>query len=149
MDRAIVERNRATTERLRAMGSRLSNDELVAVIDPPWTSAALFAHIAFWDRFARERWRLAAETGDLIPPSVDDALMDRINDAALPQWLAVRPRAAVEECGAAAAEIDEFAASLEEGMLSALIRDGRERLADRSLHRDEHLVTMEGAFTDS
>jgi hypothetical protein len=146
MDRDVVERNRATTERLRALGTRLSSAQLVAVIDPPWTSAALFAHIAFWDRFARERWRLAAQTGDRIPPSVDDALMDRINDAALPQWLVVGASAAVEECVAAATEMDIFAETLDEQTLTALIGEGRERLANRSLHRDEHLLTMEAAF---
>jgi DinB superfamily len=149
VDRGIVQRNRETTERLRALGSRLSAEDLAAEIDPPWTSAALFVHIAFWDRFARERWRLAAEAGDLVPSSVDDALMDRINDAALPQWLAVSPAAAVEECLTAAAEMDAFVESLGEPALSGLIRAGRPRLADRSLHRDEHLATMEAAFAAS
>jgi hypothetical protein len=146
MDRRIVERNRATTERLRSLGKSLSDDEFLAEIDPPWTPAALFAHIAFWDRFARERWRLATEPGDRIPPSADDALMDRINDAALPQWLAVPARAAVEDCLAAAADIDGFVESLDKDTLSALVDGGRERLADRSLHRDEHLTTIEAAF---
>ena len=57
----IEERNRSSLERLRAIGSSLSDAELARTIDAPWTAAALFAHIAFWDRFVLERWRLAAE----------------------------------------------------------------------------------------
>ena len=55
------ERNRASADRLAALGARLSDDELTTEIDPPWTAAGLFAHIAFWDRFVLERWRLRGD----------------------------------------------------------------------------------------
>jgi hypothetical protein len=149
MDPRIDERNRATTARLRGLGTRLSDEQLLEEIDPPWTGAALFAHIAFWDRFALERWRLAAETGERVPAAVDDALMDRINDASLPQWLALPASSAVGGCVDAALEIDRFVGSLDTGTISALFDGGRGRLADRSIHREEHLRTLEGAFPTS
>jgi hypothetical protein len=80
-DPGIDERNRSTTQRLAVFGDRLSDAELAAEIDAPWTAAWLFAHIAFWDRFVLERWGLAAERGERAPMAVDDGLMDRINEA--------------------------------------------------------------------
>jgi hypothetical protein len=142
----IVERNRSSLERLRTIGSSLSDAELDRTIDAPWTAAALFAHIAFWDRFVLERWRLAAETEDRTPMPVDDGVMDRINDASVTQWLAIPARVAVEECLAAAAELEELISRLDPTIVSEVVIEGRERLVDRSLHRGEHLRTMEEAF---
>jgi hypothetical protein len=147
MDEAgMNERNRGSAERLAALGERLSDAELVAGIDPPWTAAGLFAHIAFWDRFVLERWGLAAERGERTPMVVDDGLMDRINDASLNQWMSIPPRVAVEECATAASALDAFIAGVEEDIRAELVAGGRERLVDRSLHRAEHLRTIESAF---
>jgi hypothetical protein len=60
---AIEDRNRVAVDRPGALGARLSDEELTRVVDPPWSAAALFAHMAFWDRFFRARWLLAANTG--------------------------------------------------------------------------------------
>jgi hypothetical protein len=142
----IVERNRSSLERFRAIGSALSNEELDRTIDAPWTAAGLFAHIAFWDRFVFERWRLAAEKGERTPMQVDGAVMGRINDASLRQWLAIPARIAVDEFIAAAEELEELISRLDGTIVSALVTEGRERLADRSLHRGDHLRTIEKSF---
>jgi hypothetical protein len=144
--REIDERNQATRDRLRAVGARLSDAELARSIDPPWTAAGLMAHVAFWDRFVHARWQLAAATGTGTPQPLDDPLLDLINDASLEQWNAIPPRTAVDECLTAAEELDRFVASLGAGVVDELVRDGRERLVDRSLHRGEHLETIEAAF---
>ncbi len=149
MDASVADRNRASTERLRALTEGLARDQLRREIDQPWTGAALLAHIAFWDRFVRERWKMAAEEGRATPPTTDERLMDGINDAALPQWLIVEPEAAIRECFAAATEIDSFVASLDEATLAELDRQGRPRLADRSIHRLDHLATLEPALRRS
>ena len=146
MDEVIDRKNRDSAERLAALGARLSDQELTAVIDPPWTPAGLFAHIAFWDRFVLERWGLAAERGARTPMVVDGGLMDRINDASLGQWMSIPPRVAVEGCAAAATELDAFLAGVGDDVREELFAEGRERLVDRSLHRGEHLPTIEGAF---
>jgi hypothetical protein len=149
MDRApleIAERNRTSRERLRVIGQALSEAELGTLIDAPWTAGALFAHIGFWDRFVLERWRLAADQGEQTPMAVDDAVMDRINDASLRQWLAIPARVAVEEFLAAAAEVEDLISRLDATIVSQVVTEGRERLVDRSLHRRDHLRTLEEAF---
>jgi hypothetical protein len=142
----IAERNHASLERLRAIGSALSDAELDRTIDAPWTAAALFAHIAFWDRSVLERWRLAVEKGDRTPIPEDNAVMDRINDASLRQWLAIPARIAVEEFLAAAAELEELISRLDATIVSELVVEGRERLVDRSRHRGDHLRTFDESF---
>jgi hypothetical protein len=142
----IGERNRASADRLRAIGERLSDEELARTIDRPWTAAGLFAHIAFWDRFVLERWRLTAERGERTPISVDDAFMERINDASLDQWMSIPPKTAVEQCLAAAAEVDAYLGGIDDEVRSELIAEGRRRLVDRSVHRGDHLGTLESAF---
>jgi hypothetical protein len=145
-DEAIDRRNRDAADRLAALGAQLSEPELTEEIDAPWTPAGLFAHIAFWDRFVLERWGLAAERGERTPMVVDDGLMDRINDASLSQWMSIPPLVAVEECATAASALDAFIADLDEDVRAELLAGGRERLVDRSLHRSEHLRTIEAAF---
>jgi hypothetical protein len=143
---AIEDQNRSTVDRLRSLGERLSDEELTRLIDPPWTAAALFAHVAFWDRLVHARWLLAANTGSRTPFPVDDALMELINDASLRQWCAIPPRTAVQDCLEAAGEIDALIRALEPDVVSEVAEGRRERLVDRSLHRAEHLNTIEAAF---
>ena len=140
------ERNRLTTERIRALARRLSDDELSRALDPVWTTSALFAHIAFWDRFVLARWNLAMTDGSRAPEPMDDTPQDLINEAALPGWKAIPPRAAVDTCLAVAEEIDRFIGSLDTDVVVGLVRDRRERLVDRSLHRGEHLEVLEATF---
>lgn len=149
MDAPVARRNHASTERLRALTEGLAPDQLRLEIDQPWTGAALLAHIAFWDRFVCERWKMAAEAGRTTPPPTDERLMDAINDAALPQWLSVEPERAIRECLAAAIEIDAFVAALGESTFAELDRESRPRLADRSIHRLDHLATLEAALRRS
>jgi hypothetical protein len=142
---AIQNRNHASVDRLRALDLRLSDAELTRPIDPPWTAAGLFAHIAFWDRFVLARWLLAARTGSRTPVDLDDALLELVNEASLQQWVAVPPRVAIEACFHAAAQLDALIESLDEEVVSA-VHVRRPRLVDRSLHRIEHLITIETAL---
>jgi hypothetical protein len=142
------ERNRSTTDRLRALARRVTDDELARSLDPPWTTSALFAHIAFWDRFVRIRWERAAREGIRTPAPVDDALglKDEINDASLPSWLAMPGRFAVEECLASAQAIDDLLSAVAPDVVAELVSAGQARLVDRSLHRSDHLRPLEEAF---
>jgi hypothetical protein len=144
----IGERNRSSTNRLRTLADRLSDDDLARVIDPPWTVSALFAHIAFWDRFVRVRWERAAADGRRTPTPVDDALglKDEINDASLMAWLATPGRAAIEGCVTSASAIDDLVAGVPSDVIAELVTAGQERLVDRSLHRGDHLRSLESAF---
>lgn len=48
-DRSYVEENTRERERLRALVGRLDEDELRTPVNPHWTVAGVFGHIAFWD----------------------------------------------------------------------------------------------------
>jgi hypothetical protein len=146
LDKPIDERNSASLERLRALSATLSEEELSRPIDPPWTAAALFAHIAFWDRFVHLRWATALDSGGREPVSIDDEAMELVNGAGLPQWLRVPPRDATNDCLEAGAAVNQFIASLPPDVVSEVIASGRPRLVNRSIHRNEHLRTLEAAF---
>jgi hypothetical protein len=142
----VDERNRSTGERLRALAERISDDDLGRVIDPPWTASALFAHVAFWDRFVQVRWERAVADGHRTPVPVDDLPQDLINEASLPSWLATPPRISVDACLRAATDLDDFVTGLDTDVVEELVTNDRSRLVDRSLHRSDHLATLESAF---
>jgi hypothetical protein len=146
MDGRLDDRNTASRKRLLAIAERLTDEELERSIDGLWTPAALLAHMAFWDRFVHARWQLAARTGSRMPSGLDDAVMELINGAALPQWTLLSPRRATDECLSAADQVDSLVASLDAALISEIVATGRERLVDRSLHRREHIHTIEAAF---
>jgi hypothetical protein len=146
MAHEVTRRNAESLERLREVGSRLSEDDLRTQVDGAWTAAGLLAHIAFWDRFVEARWRDAQANGSDLPDPIDDRPLEWINDAALPQWIAVEPRAAVEECLAAGASANELLEALPDEVLDEVTRSGRPRLVDRSLHRGDHLSVIERTF---
>jgi hypothetical protein len=144
--REVDERNRDSLDRLRAAATRLSEDELLRPIDPPWTASALFAHIAFWDRFAHARWRHAVDTGTGTPAPIDDEPLELINDAGLPEWTALPAPIAIQECMAAAEGVNGLIEALEAETVRDIAGSERHRLVDRSVHRGEHLKTIESAF---
>jgi hypothetical protein len=146
MSREIDELNRASLERLRTVTRGLSDEDLARLIDPHWSPAALCAHMAFWDRFAHARWVHAARVDSEVPVSMDDEMLEMVNEAAMGQWAVVPPGAAVDQCLEAAEAANRFIESLHDAVLARCVNEGRERLVDRSIHRLEHLRTIEGAF---
>ena len=77
---------------------------------------------------------------------IDDQPLELINQAGLPEWSAMPPRIAVAECLVAAEAVNDFVTSLDEEIVSEALTSGRERLVDRSIHRNEHLEAIEAAF---
>src|SRR5438094_1456500 len=146
MTRRVDTRNAASAARIGELATRLSDDDLGVQIDGPWTAGSLFAHIAFWDRFLVSRWRDALGRGDHAPTPIDDAIADLLNDAGIPEWSSVPGREAIRLCIEAARGADSIIASLADDVVQELLDTGRERLVDRSLHRGEHLDTIESAF---
>ena len=45
-------------------------------------------------------------------------------------------------------DVDAFIQTLDHAVAASLIQEGRQRLVDRSLHRGDHLRTIENAFPD-
>ncbi len=126
--------NDAARARLKALVARLSDADLARPIGHSWTVAAALAHLAFWDRRALvtlQGW----ERQGVPAPAVD---ADRVNEAMLPEWLAMTPREAADEAIASAEAVDQAVAALSPELLAS-IGARRPRAVDRSLHRQEHL----------
>ena len=71
LDRSFVERNRASTDRIRALATRLSDQELQHPVGEHWTVAITLAHLAFWDRRVMYVLDMTARDGKLFIPEID------------------------------------------------------------------------------
>jgi len=143
MYRPFVTENTRERERLRALVSRLSDEELRLDIGGGWTIAAALAHLAFWDQMSLVRirqWRRLGVSSSSLDPDV-------INDALLPLLLSIPPRKAADLAIAAAEAIDHELGQLSPDMIAAIETLGDKRRLFRSIHRDMHLDQIEEALT--
>src|SRR2546430_14967481 len=95
--RSYVAENDGQRERLRALVARLSDGELGRLLGAGWTIASVLGHLAFWDQrilVLLERWQ--REGPAAVPPALDHAAVDWINDAAKPLLLALPARRAAD-----------------------------------------------------
>jgi hypothetical protein len=90
LDRSFIERNRASTNRIRALAARLSDEEMQHPVGEHWTVAITLAHLAFWDRRVMYVLASTERDGKLFIPEIDIC----VNDLSLPLWAAIPPRAA-------------------------------------------------------
>ena len=87
---SYIEANAKGRERLWALVSELTDEELALQVGDGWTIAAMLAHLAFWDYRVLVlimRWKKVG-----IGPSPID--IDGVNDAMKPLCLAIPPREA-------------------------------------------------------
>ena len=144
-ERPYIEENRRERERLKTFVDGLSDDELRSPVNPHWTVAAVFGHIAFWDgRVLALADKL--ERGE--PFSASDAEpedVDWINDASRPLIHAVPPREVARLALAIAEETDARVATLPLGRLWPTDPDSP-LYAVRASHRGEHLDDVEAAL---
>src|SRR5512143_1165739 len=102
VDPSFVQLNRASTERLRNLVSKLSDSDLVRPVYDGWSVAAVLAHIALWDQRAiymldrseRERTFINADLDRLV------------NDVVLPLLSAIPPHEAARIAVQTAAALD-------------------------------------------
>lgn len=140
-DRAFVELNRASTERIRALASRLSPAEMQHPVGEHWTVGIVMAHLAFWERRVLDVLERTEAAGKLTVPEVDLV----VNDLSLPLWAALPPEAAAQLAIATAEAVDRRLEHFPEPLLEAV--HGRyRRWVVRALHRDEHLDEVEAAL---
>src|SRR2546429_8451541 len=107
VDRSYVAENDGQRERLRALVARLSDGELGRLLGAGWTIASVLGHLAFWDQrilVLLERWQ--REGPAAVPPPLDHAAVDWINDAAKPLLLALPARRAADAAVAIAEAVD-------------------------------------------
>ena len=141
VDRSFVELNRASTERIRALAARLSDEEMQTRVGEHWTVAIVFAHLAFLDRRALYVLDATERAGEVVNPDFNIF----INDVALPLWAAIPPREAVRICLETAETLDRRLETYPPQLLE-LIRAEYKRYLFRVYHRTEHLDEAEAAL---
>ena len=177
--RTIVIDNDASRERLKGICGRLAEVDLRRMIDADgqWTVAAKLAHFAFWDHqalcslqaFERASARrgdvaaLIARTGEWLPAAAveawrrvgvdwDDPLVrgqDRLNDAALPAWLAMAPHVALREAVNSAELLDDTIGRLPTRLVKLVLASHNAWSLEPWKHRTEHLDEIERALAES
>src|SRR5689334_10817810 len=90
LDRSFVERNCASTNRIRALNARLTDEQMQLPVGEHWTPAIVLAHLAFWDRRVMYVLDMTERDGKLFIPEIDIF----VNDLSLPLWAAIPPREA-------------------------------------------------------
>lgn len=140
LDRSFSERNRASTDRIRALAARLSDAEMQHPVGAHWTVAIALAHLAFWDRRIMYVLDMTERDGKLFIAQMDIL----VNDSSLPLWAAIPPRAAARIAIETAEALDKRLESFPPALL-AEISAYNKRWVDRSLHRGEHLDEVDAA----
>ena len=142
-DRTFIAHNNAESARLRALVARLTDADLGRPMPGGWTVAAVLAHVAFWDQrilVLLERWE---EAPSAVPPAINEADVDWVNDATKPLLLAMAPRRAAELAVAIAEAVDAKVAALPDDLLARNEAAGSPLLMTRAEHRGEHLREIE------
>jgi len=145
-DRTFIAHNNAERARLRALVARLTDADLGRPMPGGWTVAAVLAHVAFWDQrilVLLERWE---EAPSAVPPAINEADVDWVNDATKPLLLAMAPRRAAELAVAIAEAVDAKVAALPDDLLARNEAAGSPLLMTRAEHRGEHLREIEAVL---
>ena len=95
-DRPYTERNDRERERLRALVTGLSDDELRIPVNEHWTVAAVLGHIAFWDARVLALADKLERGAPFAPADDEPEDVDWINDATRPLIHAIAPRDVAE-----------------------------------------------------
>ena len=134
LDRSFAERNRASTERIRALAGRLTDAEMRTPVGEHWTVAIALAHLAFWDRRVMYVLDMTERDGKLFIPEIDIF----VNDLSLPLWLAIPPREAARIAIEEAERLDQRLSAYSPALLEELYATNP-RWVERARHRSEHL----------
>jgi len=141
LDRSFVERNRASTNRIRALAARLSDVEMQHKVGEHWTVAIALAHLAFWDRRVMYVLDQTERDGKVFIPEIDIF----VNDLSLPLWAAIPPREAARIAIETSEELDRRLEDYPPALL-AEIYTYNQRWVVRALHRGEHLDEVDAAL---
>lgn len=141
LDRSFIERNRASTSRIRELAARLSDAAMQHPVGEHWTVAIALAHLAFWDRRVMYVLDMTERAGSLFIPEIDIF----VNDLSLPLWAAIPPRDAARIAIETADALDRRLEAFPPGLL-AEIHAYNERWVVRALHRGEHLDEVDAAL---
>ncbi len=144
LDPSFVDRNRASTERIRALVARLTDAEMQTPVGEHWTVAIALAHLAFWDRRVMYVLDMTERDGKVFEPEIDVY----VNDLSLPLWAAITPREAARIAVETAQTLDRRLASYPPALLDAVFAHNK-RWVIRAMHRNEHLDDVDAALPKS
>jgi hypothetical protein len=141
MDRSFVEKNKASTERLKKLIAGLKDSDMSRRVGADWTVAVALAHLAFWDRRVQFVLDRTEKEGKLAPLEIDVL----VNDLLLPTWETVpggeAARMALDTAQALDKRLESYPAALLEQ-----VNAHNERWVLRALHRNDHLDEVEKAL---
>lgn len=141
LDQSYIQRNRASTERMRSLAASLSDEQMQHPVGEHWTVAIVYAHLAWWDRRVMYVLDMTERDGKLFVPEIDIF----VNDLSLPLWAAIPPRAAAEIAIREAATLDKRLEDYPPHLLE-VIYDYNPRWVVRAMHRGEHSGEAEAAL---
>jgi uncharacterized damage-inducible protein DinB len=141
LDRSFVERNRQSSQRIRDLAARLSDEELQQPVGEHWTVAIVLAHLAVWDRRVMYVLDMTEREGKLFIPEIDIF----VNDLSLPLWAAIPPREAARIAIETAETLDRRLEAFSPALIEE-INAYNKRWVDRSMHRGEHLGEVVAAL---
>ena len=141
LDRSFVEFNRASTDRIRALAARLTDEEMQHPVGEHWTVGIALAHLAWWDRRVMYVLDMTERNSDLFVPEIDIF----VNDLSLPLWAAIPPREAARIAIESAETLDQRLEGYPPALLEAIYAHNK-RWVIRALHRGEHLDEVDAAL---
>lgn len=141
LDPSYLERNRASTKRIRDLAARLTDKEMLHPVGEHWTVAIALAHLAFWDLRVMRILEMTEREGRVFDLEIDLA----VNDLSLPLWGAIPPREAARIAIETAEALDARLEGLPAELLER-IGTHNQRWVLRALHRNEHLDEVDAAL---
>ena len=141
LDPAYIEENRASTERIRELAGRLTDEEMQTKVGEHWTVAIALAHLAWWDRRVMYVLDMTARDGKLFVPEIDIF----VNDLSLPLWAVIPPRDAARICIETSQMLDKQLEEYSPALLEEIFNYNK-RWVVRALHRNEHLDEVDTAL---
>jgi len=141
LDLTYKEQNRASTERIRALAGRLSDDEMQTKVGEHWTVAIALAHLAWWDRRVMYALDVTERDGKLFILEINIF----VNDLSLPLWAVIPPREAARICIETSETLDKRLEEYSPELLEEIYTYNK-RWVVRALHRNEHLDDVDAAL---
>jgi len=144
LDLTYKEQNRASTERIRALVARLSDEEMQTKVGEHWTVSIALAHLAWWDRRVMYVLDMTERDGKVFIPEIDIF----VNDLSLPLWAVIPPRDAARICIETSETLDKRLEEYSPELLEEIYNYNK-RWVIRALHRNEHLDEVDVALKNS
>jgi len=144
LDLTYKEQNRASTERIRDLVTRLSDEEMQTKVGEHWTVSIALAHLAWWDRRVMYVLDMTERDGKPFIPEIDIF----VNDLSLPLWAVIPPRDAARICIETSETLDKRLEEYSPELLEEIYNYNK-RWVVRALHRNEHLDEVDAALKHS